>query len=72
MTSYIVRRVLAAVPILFGVTLLTYILVEGTANPEELLQGQRSDQASLEAIREKYGFNDPHWKRYLNFVWGTR
>jgi len=71
MTSYIIRRVLAAVPILFGVTLLTYVLVEGTADPEELLQGQRSDQASLEAIREKFGFNDPHWKRYLHFVWGA-
>lgn len=69
--SYIVRRLLAAIPILFGVTLLTYILVEGTTDPERLLQGQRSDQASLEAIREKYGFNDPHWKRYLSFVGGA-
>ncbi|MCA9444456.1 MAG: ABC transporter permease, partial [Candidatus Omnitrophica bacterium] len=63
MTTYIIRRLLAAIPILFGVTLLTYILVEGTADPEKLLQGQRSDQASLESIREKFGFNDPHWKR---------
>lgn len=71
MTTYIIRRILAAIPILIGVTLLTYILVEGTADPEKLLQGQRSDQASLEAIREKFGFNDPHWKRYLNFVTGA-
>ncbi len=69
--SYILRRTLAAIPILFGVTLLTYTLVEGTTDPERLLQGQRSDQASLEAIREKYGFNDPHWKRYLHFVSGA-
>ncbi len=71
MTTYIFRRLLAAIPILFGVTLLTYILVEGTADPEKLLQGQRSDQASLESIREKFGFNEPHWKRYLNFVVGA-
>lgn len=71
MTAYIVRRILAAIPILLGVTLLTYILVEGTSEPEKLLQGQRSDQASLEAIKEKYGFNDPHWKRYGRFVWGA-
>lgn len=69
--AFILRRLLAAIPILFGVTLLTYILVEGTADPERLLQGQRSDQASLEAIREKFGFNEPHWKRYLSFVWGA-
>jgi len=70
-TTYILRRILAAIPILFGVTLLTYVLVEGTSEPEKLLQGQRSDQASLEAIKEKYGFNDPHWKRYGRFVWGA-
>jgi peptide/nickel transport system permease protein len=70
-TAYIVRRIFAAIPILFGVTLLTYVLVEGTSEPEKLLQGQRSDQASLEAIKEKYGFNDPHWKRYGRFVWGA-
>jgi len=69
--AYIAHRVLAAIPILIGVTLLTYILVEGTADPEKLLQGQRSDQASLEAIREKFGFNEPHWKRYLSFVTGA-
>ncbi|MCG3196747.1 MAG: ABC transporter permease [Candidatus Omnitrophica bacterium] len=68
---YIVRRLLAAIPILIGVTLLTYTLVEGTTDPERLLQGHRQDQASLEAIREKYGFNDPHWKRYLSFVTGA-
>ena len=71
MTAYIIRRIFAAIPILLGVTLLTYILVEGTSEPEKLLQGQRSDQASLEAIKEKYGFNDPHWKRYGRFVWGA-
>jgi ABC-type dipeptide/oligopeptide/nickel transport system permease component len=69
--SYIIRRFLAAIPILFGVTLLTYALVEGTTDPERLLQGQRADQASLEAIRERFGFNDPHWKRYLHFVTGA-
>jgi peptide/nickel transport system permease protein len=69
--SYVCRRLLAAIPILFGVTLLTYLLVEGTTDPERLLQGQRADQASLEAIREKFGFNDPHWKRYLRFVGGA-
>jgi peptide/nickel transport system permease protein len=68
---YIIRRILAAIPILIGVTLVTYLLVEGTADPEKLLQGQRGDQASLEAIRERFGFNDPHWKRYLSFLTGA-
>ncbi len=68
MGQYILRRVLMTIPILFGVTLLTYIIINASGDPLQAFEfNPRVSPASLEAIRENLGLNQPWYIRY--FVW---
>jgi peptide/nickel transport system permease protein len=68
MGQYILRRILQTVPILFGVTLLTYIIVNASGDPlQRFAFNPRTSPETLERIRENLGLNDPWYVRY--FVW---
>ena len=65
MTTYLLRRVLGLVPVLFGVSLLVFAitrLIPG--DPAVALLGQRASPAALEQLREDLGLFRPVW---LNF-----
>src|SRR4030042_1100819 len=68
MTSYIIRRLLYTIPIVFGVLLLTFVLftlVGGDISME--IAGKDATQETIEEIREEYGFNKP-----LFFAWDSQ
>ena len=82
MITYIVRRFLYIIPIVFGVLLLTFILftlVGGDISIE--IAGKNATPETIEEIREEYGFNKPlflswdsqfvnHFKSALTFDFG--
>lgn len=82
MTSYIIRRLLYTIPIVFGVLLLTFVLftlVGGDISIE--LAGKGASAETIEEIREEYGLNKPlflswdsqfinHFKKALTFNFG--
>ena len=60
MTTYIIRRLLYTIPIVFGVLLLTFILftlVGGDISQE--IAGKNASEETIQEIREEYGFNKP-------------
>lgn len=62
MTAYLARRLLGLIPVLFGVSLLIFMitrLVPG--DPAVALLGQRSSPEAREALREELGLNQPLW-----------
>lgn len=68
MGQYILRRALMTIPILLGVTLLTYIIINASGDPLQAFEfNPRTSPESLEAIRENLGLNQPWYIRY--FVW---
>lgn len=44
---------------------LLFFLLRGLSDPAQLLLGQRSDKASLEAIRAQLHLDEPLWKQYF-------
>ena len=65
MAQYILRRLLYGILVLLGVVLLIFsIFLFINVDPERLTLGQRSDVASVEAIRAKYGLDKPWYERF--------
>ena len=82
MTTYIIRRLLYTIPIVFGVLLLTFTLftlVGGDISVE--IAGKNATPETIQEIREEYGLNKPlflswdsqfinHFKNALTFNFG--
>ncbi len=68
MLRYIIRRVLYAVPILFGVTLLTFILFYMTATPDQVarrnLSAKNPTQQQLNEWKAEHGYDKPLWQQF--------
>lgn len=61
MSRYIVRRLVQMIPLLFGISIITFAIVQlAPGDPAELLAPPEfvSNEA-IEAARERYGLNDP-------------
>jgi peptide/nickel transport system permease protein len=69
---FILKRLLSIIPILFGVSVLTFALVNLTpGDPVDQLVGLNPDVTAAEEarLRAKYGLNQPIWEQYL--IWIT-
>lgn len=68
MSKYLIRRVLEAVPVFFGVSILVFLLIHFIpGDPALAMLGERATEANLEAIRERLGLNKPLHEQYL--IW---
>lgn len=69
MFSYIVKRVLAMIPILFVVSVIAFLFVHLTpGDPIRIMYGAEIDQQTYEQFREREGFNDPLPVQYFNYM----
>ncbi|OGB94841.1 MAG: peptide ABC transporter permease [candidate division NC10 bacterium RIFCSPLOWO2_02_FULL_66_22] len=69
MLSYILRRILMLVPVLFGVTLVSFSLLHLVpGDPAELLAGLEATREDVDRIRTEYGLDQPLVVQYLRFV----
>jgi peptide/nickel transport system permease protein len=60
MLRFVLRRVLLVLPVLFGLLVLTFILVRVVPNdPSAALAGQNATPEQIAEIRTKYGFDQP-------------
>ena len=68
MFRYIVRRLLQMIPILFGITLITFIIINAAGSPLQNMEfNPRVKPEDIERIRRNLGLDQPVWKRY--FIW---
>ncbi|MFC5186578.1 ABC transporter permease [Actinomadura harenae] len=72
MWRYALRRLLQAVPVFIGTTLLIYLLV--FALPGDPIQAMAGDKpvpdTVLHTLRERYNLNDPLLEQYGKYMWG--
>ncbi|MEA1926631.1 MAG: ABC transporter permease [Candidatus Auribacterota bacterium] len=69
MISYIVKRLLVAVPTLLGITLITFILVKSIpGDPAAGLVGERTSPEVIERNRERFGLDQPVVIQYWKFL----
>lgn len=71
MWAYALRRLLAVVPTLFGVTLVTFFISASIpGDPAVLVVGQRASPETLERVRHEMGLDRPLPVRYLGYLRG--
>lgn len=67
MKKYILKRILIAIPVLLGITILDYVIMSMAGSPLEMLQGPRVSEAAVEAKKIALGLDQPVYVQY--FVW---
>ena len=72
MTMYIARRLLMLIPVLLGVTFLTFAIAQVTpGDPVVLMLGNYATPERVAELRDQLGFNDPFWVQYGRYVWNV-
>ena len=67
MSKYIIKRILIAIPVLIGITIIDYAIMFLAGSPLEMLQGPRVSEAAVEAKAIALGLDKPFYIQY--FVW---
>lgn len=69
MTRFVLRRLLLALPALFGLLVLTFIMLRVLPHdPSAALAGENATAEQISAIRKAYGFDEPLWKQFVIYV----
>jgi peptide/nickel transport system permease protein len=72
MGRYIVRRLLAAVPVLFGLSVLLFSYIRILpGDPCVAILGQHQTPAACAALRENLGLDLPLWEQYIRYLLNT-
>lgn len=67
MLKYILKRILIAVPVLIGITILDYAIMNLAGSPLEMMLGPKTTEAALQAKAIQLGLDKPIYVQY--FVW---
>src|SRR5580765_4452207 len=72
MAKFVGRRLIYLLPVLFAVTLLTFLFA--SLLPGDLATTILGDQATpekVEALRQQMGLDRPIWERYFVWLWSA-
>jgi ABC-type dipeptide/oligopeptide/nickel transport system permease component len=68
--AYIVRRIGGTLIVLFGISIVTFLLIYAIpADPARMIVGPKAPMSVVEAVRAQLGLNLPLPLRYLHYVW---
>src|SRR5690625_3946986 len=71
MFAYIARRLLMLIPVLLGMTLITFSIVHLIpGNPAQVILGQNATEAAIKSLEESMGLNESYFKQYFLYVKG--
>ena len=66
---YIAARLLQAIPVLLGVSIITFTLMAATpGDPVRLLVGDRASAETIALIRDRYGLDEPILVQYFTYL----
>jgi len=72
MLTYVLRRLLMLIPVLLGVTFLTFAIARATpGDPARLMLGVHATPERIAELREHMGLSDPLVVQYVRYVWGA-
>jgi peptide/nickel transport system permease protein len=76
MLAYIIRRILTMIPILIAISIITFIIIQ--LPPGDFLtnyiaelqeSGEMVDHSELEALKHRWGLDQPAYMQYLHWAW---
>jgi peptide/nickel transport system permease protein len=71
-TSYLIKRVLALVPVLGVVAVVVFLLIHLTpGDPAAVILGPEASAADVAALRAQLGLNDPLYLQFLRWLGGV-
>ncbi|MFT5140438.1 MAG: ABC-type dipeptide/oligopeptide/nickel transport system permease component [Rhodothermales bacterium] len=66
---WIFQRLLQLIPVLIGITFVSFMLVQLTpGDPARLMLGNKASPEAVEAVRERLGLNQPKVKQYFSYM----
>src|SRR5215211_4593899 len=68
MTAYVVQRLLFAVVVIFGVSVISFFLTFLSGDPAELMLPPGATAEQMAAFRREWGFDDPIYVQYGRFL----
>jgi peptide/nickel transport system permease protein len=69
MVQFIMRRILIAIPVLFGVTIFNFFIINlAPGNPVDMYVSPDVTAADIEIKKEALGLNDPIYIQYLHWL----
>jgi len=67
--AYVLRRLVATVPVLFGVSLIVFFMIHLVpGDPAKTLLGIRATPEAVAALQKSFGLDKPLWEQYLDFM----
>ena len=67
MSRYIIKRLISAIPVLIGITMIDYLIMSLAGNPLEMMVGPRISQAAVDVKAIQLGLDQPIYIQY--FIW---
>ncbi len=71
MTGYVLRRLLWLAPVLFFVTLITFVLMHLVSGGPWDTKDRPISPQLREQLESKYGLDDPVWEQFLTYSWNA-
>jgi ABC-type dipeptide/oligopeptide/nickel transport system permease component len=69
MLSYTLRRIVAVVPVVLLVISIVFLLIHmAPGDPLSLLLSEEASEEIIQAVRQKWGLDQPLWIQYLNYL----
>lgn len=64
------RRLAHLVPVLLGISIISFGLIQLTpGDPARVILGPRASTEAVDAMRERMGLNEPVLRQYTNYMW---
>lgn len=71
MLRFIAKRLLMIFPVIIGVSLIVFILMQFTpGDPAQIILGPQAGEEEIQNLREQMGLNDPLYIQYFKFIFG--
>ena len=72
MLKYIIKRLLMAIPVLLGIMLIIFLILNVLpGNPVEVMMGEKASQAVIDRVTQEMGLNDPLLVRFGRYLAGA-
>jgi peptide/nickel transport system permease protein len=70
-TAYVVRRLFYSLPLILGVALIVFLVFDSgiLGDPAIKLAGKNAKPERIAEIRHAFGYDDPVWVRFGNYLW---
>lgn len=68
MHKRVLKKIINALIVIFGVSIIVFLLMYLTGDPVALLLPMDASPEDAELLRETLGFNDPLWQQYFRFM----